>query len=228
MSSSSGLLTTVQCYLGKKRLERAIELYQKVYPGGKADTFNISWSAFYLDPEAPEVGIPLQERMGQRFGNDEAKITMIREGLKRKGLAEGIHFCTGSKIGRTRNAHRVIQFAKTKGNEVENRLVDELFKSYFEEDGDITSFDTLTEAAVKAGLDRDETRSWLESDQGGKEVDQEVEEAKAKGIHGVPNFTIQGQYVVDGAQDPNDFFQVIVAAKEGKAANSSDDSGFCT
>jgi predicted DsbA family dithiol-disulfide isomerase len=198
-----------------------------VYPGGKEDTFTISWSAFYLDPESPKVGIPLQERMKQRFGNDEAKLAMIQAGLKRKGLQDGINFCTDSKVGNTRDAHRLIQLAKTKGNGTENKVVMELFKGYFEENGDITSFDTLTKAAVKANLDGAEVKSWLESDQGGEEVDREVDEANAKGIHGVPNFTIQGKYEVDGAQDPKDFFEVIVAAKEGKSANSFD-SGFCT
>ena len=39
-----------QCYVGKKRLERAIEQHRKTTPGGAEDTFNISWYPFYLDP----------------------------------------------------------------------------------------------------------------------------------------------------------------------------------
>ncbi|KAI0127676.1 thioredoxin-like protein [Xylariales sp. AK1849] len=208
------------CYLGKKRLDKGIELYKKVYPDGKHDTFTISWSAFYLDPTSPKVGIPLMERMKQRFGGDLDRLNMIREGLRRKGLQDGIKFCDDSKIGNTRNAHRLIQLAKTKGNETENRVVMELFQSYFEDSGDITSLEMLTEAAVRGGLDREETSGWLKSDRGGPEVDKEVEVAYAKGIHGVPNFTIQEKYEVSGAQDPQDFFDVIVAAKEAKAPSS--------
>ncbi|KAI1869724.1 uncharacterized protein JN550_005705 [Neoarthrinium moseri] len=213
------------CYLGKKRLDKGIELYKKVYPGGKDDTFSVSWSAFYLDPEAPKTGIPLTQRMEQRFGKD--RLPMMREALRKQGLQDGIKFCTDSKIGNTRNAHRLIQLAKAKGNETENKVVMELFKSYFEENGDITSFDMLADAAAKAGVDRGEAKTWLESDKGGKEVDGEVAEAYAKGIHGVPNFTIQGAYEVDGAQDPKDFFDVLVAAKEGKSS-ASFDSGVCS
>ncbi|KAH6658051.1 DSBA-like thioredoxin domain-containing protein, partial [Truncatella angustata] len=200
------------CYLGKKRLDKGIELYRKVYPGGKDDTFNISWSAFYLDPTAPQVGIPLMERMEQRFGRE--KLPMIREALRKQGLQDGINFSTESKIGNTRNAHRLIQLAKTKGNEIENRVAMELFKAYFEDGGDITSFQTLTDAAVKAGMDRDRTKDWLDSGKGGEAVDKEVEEANAKGLSGVPQFTIQGKWQVDGAQDPRDFFDAIVAARE--------------
>lgn len=208
------------CYLGKKRLDKGIELYRKVYPGGKNDTFNISWSAFYLDPELPQVGTPLAGHMERKFGKD--RVPAVRERLRKHGLQDGINFNPDSKIGHTRNAHRLIQFAKTMGNEAENRVVMELFHAYFEEGGDITSFDLLTDVAVKAGFDRAEASDWLRSDQGGKEVDQEVEAANALGIHGVPNFTIQGDWKVDGAQDPQDFMEAIVAAKEGKAAATVD------
>jgi predicted DsbA family dithiol-disulfide isomerase len=96
----------------------------------------------------------------------------------------------------------------------------ELFKRYFEDGGDITSFDLLIAAAEKAGIEPDKTKKWLEDGSGGEKVDEEVEKAYAQGISGVPNFTIQGKYVIGGAQDPQDFFDVIVAAKEGKSADS--------
>ncbi|KAK6062640.1 DSBA-like thioredoxin domain-containing protein [Seiridium cupressi] len=194
------------CYLGKTRLDKGIELctyileshtallalfteHRKVYPGGKDDTFNISWVAFYLDPGAPQVGIPLLERMEQRFGRE--KVSMILEGLRKQGLENGVNFSTKSKIGNTRNAHRLIQLAKTKDNETENQVIMELFKAYFEDGGDITSFETLIGAAVKAGLDENETEGWLESGKGGEAVDREVDEAYTKGLNGVPQFTFR-------------------------------------
>lgn len=152
---------------------------------------------------------------------------MLQAGLQKQGLADGVKFSLDSKIGNTRNAHRLIQLGKTKGNETENRVVLELFKSYFEESGDITSFDMLIDAAAKAGVDREEAKTWLEGDAGGETVDEEVEQAYAKGIQGVPNFTIQGKYVLGGAQDPSDFCDVIIAAKEGKLSDSLQ-SEICT
>ncbi len=107
---------------------------------------------------------------------------------------------------------------------MQNAVVLQLFQSYFEADGDITALDTLLEAGVKGGLDRAEVRDWLETGEGGGQVDKEVEEAKEKGIHGVPHFTIQGKYVVDGAQDPQDFLEVFVRVKETEAAQSETDS----
>ncbi|KAI1773247.1 DSBA oxidoreductase [Hypoxylon cercidicola] len=202
------------CYIGKKRLDKAIDLYRKVYPGGKDDTFTINWAPFYLDPTSPKVGVPINERMVQRFGPQ--RLAALQQRLTSMGSEEGINFGFNGKVGNTRDSHRLIQLGKTKGEEVENRVVLELFKTYFEGDGDITSHDTLIEAAAKAGLDKAEVKDWLDTDKGGKEVDQEVQEAYAKDIHGVPHFTIQGKYDIDGAQDTQAFLEAFANAKEGR------------
>ncbi|KAI0599717.1 DSBA-like thioredoxin domain-containing protein [Biscogniauxia sp. FL1348] len=206
------------CYVGKKRLDRAIDLYRKVYPGGKDDTFTISWSAFYLDPTSPRVGIPVLERMAERFGTD--RLQAIHQRLTAIGREEGIAFRFAGRIGNTRDSHRLIQLGKTKGHEVENRVVLELFQAYFEGDGDITSHDTLVAAGEKAGLRAAEVREWLTSGKGGTEVDAEVLEANIRGIHGVPNFIIQGTHVVDGAQDSQVFMAEFAKIKEAETGMS--------
>ncbi|XDG05174.1 hypothetical protein ABKA04_004789 [Annulohypoxylon sp. FPYF3050] len=200
--------------MGKKRVDKAIDLYRKVYPGAKDDTFTITWAPFYLDPTSPKVGVPITERMVQRFGPE--RLAALQQRLTTIGREEGIDFSFRGKVGNTRDSHRVIQLGKTKGNEVENRVVLELFKSYFEGEGDITSHDTLIAAAEKAGLDKAEVKDWLDTGKGGKEVDEEVQEAVAKDIHGVPHFTVQGKYEVDGAQDAQAFLEAFSRVKEGK------------
>jgi predicted DsbA family dithiol-disulfide isomerase len=214
--------TTTQCYIGKKQLDKAVELYCKVYPGGKDDVFTIFWLPFYLDPTASEKGMPFLEHFQQRFGPDKA--APMQDRLRSVGSQHGINFSFAGKTGRTRDSHRLIELAGRKGAAVQNAVVLQLFQSYFEADGDITALDTLLEAGVKGGLDRAEVRDWLETGEGGGQVDKEVEEAKEKGIHGVPHFTIQGKYVVDGAQDPQDFLEVFVRVKETEAAQSETDS----
>ncbi|RMZ89772.1 hypothetical protein DV736_g2981, partial [Chaetothyriales sp. CBS 134916] len=203
------------CYIGKKRLDTAIELYRKVYPGGKDDVFTVSWLPYYLDPTSPAKGIPILDRFNQRFGPDKA--AAMQERLRTIGKQEGIEFRFTSKIGRTRDSHRLIELAGRKGPGVQNAVVLELFRTYFEGEGDITGHDTLEEAGVKGGLDRAEVRDWLQTDKGGEVVDKEVGQAQEKGIHGVPNFTIQGKYMVEGAQDPQDFFEVFARVKETEA-----------
>lgn len=142
------------------------------------------------------------------------------ERLRTVGGQEGIAFSFAGRIGRTRDSHRLIELAGRKGGtDVQNSVVLELFRSYFEGEGDITGLDTLVEAGVKGGLDP-AVRDWLESDMGGKEVDKEVEEAREKGIRGVPYFTINGEFEVDGAQDPQSFMEAFVNVKEAEAGQA--------
>lgn len=215
-----------KCYVGKKRLERAIELYKRNVPGGANDTFTITWHPFYLDPSLPKTGIDRDVHLARKFGPE--RLALVTAHLKRLGEAEGIHFSLKGKIGNTRDAHRLVQLAKTKSNELENKVIATLFKSHFEEDADITSHDVLAEIGEKAGLEKAEVKDWLSQGRGGQEVDREVEEAYRKGISGVPNFTINDRYEVQGAQDAEGFLDVFSRIKKSATDVSTGASQVCT
>ncbi len=199
-----------QCYVGKNKLERGISLYKSRHPGTE-DTFSTTWLPFYLNPAAPKHGIDKRQYYRKKFG--EQRTEMIFERLNAAGKDVGIVFKFGGKTGNTRDSHRLIQLGKSKSPHVQTRVVEELFKAYFENEQDITSHDVLREAGVKAGLEESEVREWLNSDKGGKEVDEEVMHAQMANISGVPNFTIQGKYEVGGAQDPAAFVQLFERLK---------------
>jgi predicted DsbA family dithiol-disulfide isomerase len=148
----------------------------------------------------------------QRFGAERAGA--FQERLRSMGAQEGISFSFAGRIGNTRDSHRLIQLGKTKGSEVQDRFVMELFRDYFEGAGNITSHEMLVEVGVKAGLGWEEVKEWLETGKGGEEVDAEVQEAKSKGMRGVPRYIIQGKYEVNGAQDPQSFMEVFAKVKD--------------
>ena len=150
--------------------------------------------------------------MAQRFGADAFAGMTAR--LAALGRAEGIEFRFDSRTGNTRDSHRLVQLGKARGGaRGQDDVVSALFRLYFENDGDITSRDALVGAAAAAGLDPADARDWLDTGKGGAEVDREVEEAYAQGIHGVPNFTINEKYQVDGAQDAQVFLQYFAKIK---------------
>lgn len=270
----------MQCYIAKKRLDRAIELYRKVIPDGKHDIFHISWHAYYLannrsspavltgaispilartancnpSPDVQEgepavvcdvktgtcaVGnsIPVQEAITRRFGGSTSTAEAMKSRLQAKGQIDGIKFSFGNRIGSSRDAHRLIYLAgqhdmqdsgqpqkpednlsSSDGCSRQNKVVEGLFKRYFEEDGDITSHEMLFEIAQTAGLDGDLVKKWLDSDEGGDVVDREAEAAVTKhGITGVPVLFINETVRIDGAQDVEDFFMEFVKIKDAGA-----------
>lgn len=146
-----------------------------------------------------------------KFGPEKA--ALISQRLEAVGKMVGINFSFGGKTGNTRDSHRVIEMAGRMSEGTQDRVVKELFQAYFEKEQDITSHEVLRTAAMKAGIGEGKVDGWLKSDEGGQAVDTGVMEAQAKGISGVPNFTLQGKYEIGGAQDPAAFLQVFEDVK---------------
>ncbi|TID24302.1 thioredoxin-like protein [Venturia nashicola] len=194
------------CYVGHRKLLSAISTFQTSHPS-RTDTFTTTWKPFYLDPTSPKISIEKSVRYAQKFGPGRTEAIFAR--MKDVGKSVGIDFKFGGKTGNTRDSHRLIQLGKGKGEDVQTKVVETLFAAYFENEKDITQKDVLLEAAVKAGLDKGEAEKWLEGDDGGKEVDAEVGEAQERGISGVPHFTINGRFEIEGAQDSTAFVQLF-------------------
>ncbi|KAI1364310.1 putative thioredoxin [Xylaria arbuscula] len=110
------------CYIGRKRLGRAISLFKKVYPNARHDTFSITWEAYYLDATAPSQGVSFSQRQLQKIAvtNPGASPEEVRELAARQkgrlvsvGREEGLAFSFRGKIGNTRSAHRAIAYSRT-------------------------------------------------------------------------------------------------------------------
>jgi len=202
-----------------RALLQAIKTYQASHPD---DTFTTTWYPFYLNPDAPR-SIDKQEYYERKFGPQR---TQVMQGhLARLGKQIGIDFAFGGKTGNTRDSHRLIQLAKTKGDEMQTHVVEQLFNAYFEANEDVTQQEVLIARGIKAGLPEAEVREWMESGKGGAEVDGEVAQAQKKFIGGVPNFTINDKYVVEGAEEPAAFLQVFDEIKDTMGGTDGMKSG---
>lgn len=184
------------CYIGKKRLEQALEEAGDV----KVD---LRWRPYQLDPTIPAAGHDRKTYMLSKFGSRE-KLAEAHEAVKAAGAQEGIAFDLGAIAvsPNTLDAHRLIRWAQTVGAEAQTRLVGLLFKAYFEDGKDIGERTVLIEAATEAGMDAALAETLLATDADRDAVRSEIETAQRMGIRGVPCFLIENKYAVMGAQDP--------------------------
>lgn len=196
------------CYVGKKKLDRAIAAHKSKYPD---DVFHTTWRPYYLNPSAPKLGVDKRQMYASKFGPERAG--MIIERLEAVGKEVGVNFSFGGKTGNTRDSHRVIEMAGRRGEQTQTKVVEALFAAYFENEQDITSHEVLKATAIEAGIKAQEVDGWLKGNDGGDQVDKEVTEAQMHGVSGVPNFTVQGKYEIGGAQDPEAFVQVFEKIK---------------
>ncbi len=124
------------CYLGKRRLERALDLVP-------ATPVVIRWRPFQLDASVPPEGMDRQEYMRGKFG-DLSRIDAAHERLAAFGKAEGIdyRFDEIRRAPNTIDAHRLVRWTPV---ELQEAIVETLFRAYFTEGRDIGNHAVLAE-----------------------------------------------------------------------------------
>ncbi|EGE05259.1 hypothetical protein TMEN_4501 [Trichophyton mentagrophytes] len=205
------------CYIGYRSLQRAIDLYQKTYPGGSKDEFEIVWKPYFIDKEPPAESEVMSERMLRR-SKDPKMVEANQTRLKRIGAQFNIHFNFDGRMGSSRLAHQLLHLVyQEKGSEMQCKVSDQLFRYQFELGEDISKMDVVVDAAVEAGMDEDEVADWLVSDKGIAEMEQEEKEIRDTGkIEGVPHYIIGKQHL-EGAADYTEHMEAFIAAHEAAA-----------
>jgi predicted DsbA family dithiol-disulfide isomerase len=196
------------CYLGEKRLEAALA----EEPGPVA----VRWRPYQLDPTIPEGGLDRAEYMARKFGAS-GRLQSVHDNLTRLGAEVGVPFAF-DKIKRSPNtldAHRLIRWAAPAG--VQAQVADRLFKAYFVEGRDIGDRGVLVEIASECGLDAAQVEKLLADGADVDPVRQEVEQAQAMGVSGVPFFIFGGRLGVPGAQEPSVLRQAMAEARQAMA-----------
>ena len=176
------------CYIGKRRLEKALALLGDV----RAD---IRWLPFQLNPDMPAGGMARAEYRSAKFGSAE-RARGLDARVAAEGRGEGIEFAF-ERIARTPNtvrAHQLIDLAQKQ--DVGAAVVDALFRAYFEEAQDVGDAAVLEAIARRCGV-----RDWPQAADAG-EVARLEEDMRGLGISAVPTFIFDRQSGMSGAHPP--------------------------
>ena len=182
------------CYIGKRRIEKALALVPDV-------PVEVRWRPFFLNPWVPRQGISREEYLTTKFGSVDAY-----KGIAGRVVAaaneEGLIYRPDlvKRQPNTIDCHRLIHWADAQGlaADVKQRLMD----LYFRDGGDLTDTEVLVQAATDVGLDADDVRRRLATDEDVALVSAQAQEASDKGISGVPTYVFAQKYAVSGAQAP--------------------------
>lgn len=190
------------CYVGKKRLEKAIASVQ-----GRHE-IRVHWKPFQLNPGMPKEGMGRKEYRERKFGSEKVVADLDRRMLA-VGRQEGIPFALDriSKTPNTFDAHRLIWWSGRNGSQ--DLVVDGLFQAFFTQGRDIGNRAVLEEVAGEAGLDRAAVAPFLEGPDGVREVHEEEAKARDLGVEAVPFFVIGGRFAVSGAHEPDSFLEAF-------------------
>lgn len=191
------------CYIGKRRLEKAI-----AQVADQVDV-ELEYHPFELNPDMPLEGRNQKEYLTRKFGS-EVKYQQIVEHVTDVAAQEGLKFDFEKQVisPNTRNAHRLIWFAKKHGKQIE--MKEALMKAYFEQGIDLTKMENLISIATQAGIDPEKIKSFLSSTEGMVEVTTSEMQNAQRGISGVPFYIINNQYGVSGAQPSEVFARALL------------------
>jgi predicted DsbA family dithiol-disulfide isomerase len=201
------------CYIGKRRLEAALELYREQRPG--APSPEVVFHPFELNPDMPREGIARADYIAKKFG---ARGYSAHDRLVHAGAPLGIAFAF-DKIARQPNslaAHALIEAGRRKG--VQGAVKEAMLKGFFVDSLDLSDEATLVRIAAEAGLERDDAKAALADEALRAGVAEEEEKARAMGIQGVPFFIFNGRIAVEGAQGPEVLLEAMLEAEKESAA----------
>jgi len=191
------------CYLGKRRLEQALESFEH------ADEVEIVYRSFELDPAVPAgLTTPTVDVLATKYNMSAEQASQAQRQMEQRAAGDGLIFRLDRlRSGNTKDAHRLLQLAKARGRQGE--LMEQLYRAYFTEQESVFDHQALTRLAVAAGLDRDEVSRVLAGQDYSEHVDTDERMAEALGATGVPLFVIDRRYGISGAQPAETILSVL-------------------
>ncbi|QBP39986.1 DsbA family oxidoreductase [Paenisporosarcina antarctica] len=215
------------CYIGKRRLEEAIELT------GLAQNIDVQFKAYQLDPSTPTISEKsTYERLAEKYQTTVEAAKQMTTSVNQQAQTVGLKFdFDNAKAANTFDAHRLAKWAEAQGKPAE--ASERLLKAYFIEAQEIGRHEVLLNLIEEIGLDRTQAAEVLSSNAFEKEVKQEIEEGMSLGVQGVPFFVINRKYAISGAQPAEAFAEALrkVAEEEGISSKlqtlGQDNVGIC-
>jgi len=198
------------CYIGKRKFEAGVAAF-----GGEVE---VEYHSFELAPDTPvdfagsEIDFLVQHK-GMSAAQVEPMLDRVAGIAKEVGLDYDFDALQHTN---TIKAHQLIHFAKQHGKHLEAK--ERLLKAYFVEGRHVGRTEDLADLAQEIGLDREDAKRALESNQYLDDVRADMDQARRYGINGVPFFVIDGKYGVSGAQDARTFTEVLNKVAEEKVA----------
>ena len=201
------------CFIGKRRLEAALELYRARNPAVAAP--QVTYHPFELNPDVPREGIARADYIAKKFG---ARGYSAHDRLVQAGTPLGIAFAF-DRIARQPNtlaAHALIEWARRRG--VQGAVKEVLMRAFFVDGLDLTDTATLVRIAVDAGLAREEAEAAIADEELRRAVAKEEDKARGMGVQGVPFFIFNKRLAVEGAQPPGVLLDAMLEAEKESAA----------
>jgi predicted DsbA family dithiol-disulfide isomerase len=179
----------------------------------------VEWRSFQLDPTYPrDARQPVLEAIQSKMGASPAQVRAMTGNVGALAEAEGLTYDFDNAVMvNTFDAHRVTHLAKAAGLGTE--MHERLLRAQLVEAEVLNDSETLVRLATEVGLPEPDTRRVLASDEYATAVTEDIQEARALGVNGVPFFVIDRRYGISGAQPVEAFRSALATAATAGATH---------
>lgn len=189
------------CFIGKRKFEAAVTQF--------GEPVEVEFHSYLLNPEA-EVDFPgtTADYLSQKMGLPLDRVASMHERVSDIAKSVGLNYDFENQIQtNTTKAHELLHYAKAFGKQVE--LKERLMAAHFEEGKLVGRYEDLADLAAEVGIDRAKALEVLESGKYSEAVAEDIAQASAYGITGVPFFVIDAKFGLSGAQETTTFLEVL-------------------
>lgn len=196
------------CLIGKHRFEAALTQFREAHPDGPH--IDIVYRAYQLDPKAPAGSTTsAMEGYARKFGGPGAAQRIV-DHLASVAAGDGLELrLDRAQRANTLLAHRALWMAEGDPVADQAQLKQLLMNAYFVHGENVGDPDVVARCAAGAGMDTDDVRRRLDSDDGRAEVAEQLAQAHERSITGVPTYVFNGEWSIPGAQDVEVFVRVL-------------------
>ncbi len=191
------------CYIGKRKFESALSSFEN------KDLIEVEWKSFQLNPNMKtDPGKSVNTYLAEVKGWSPEYAAEASEYVSGVASEVGLEYnMDKAVVANSFDAHRFVQFAKTKGKGDEAE--EQLFKAYFTDGKNTADIPTLISLGEIIGLDSQEVEQVLRSQEFADAVNSDIMQAQQVGVKGVPFFVLDRKYAVSGAQQPETFLGAL-------------------
>jgi predicted DsbA family dithiol-disulfide isomerase len=195
------------CYIGKRHLEQALEMYADEYPNAEAPT--LAWMPFQLNPDLPTEGMPREEYVLRKFGRPASE---VYERVRTAGEAVDIPFAFDSIVRQpnTIKAHALVDLAAQ--FDLQPQVKEALMHAYFCDGADLTDDAELGSITTRCGVPVEAVIDRLQDKAALARIAEQDAKLRELGITGVPFFIINQKIAVSGAQPAEQLLAAMVQA----------------
>ncbi len=186
----------------------------------------IRWMPFELNPQMPPEGRSQAEHLASTYNRSAEEVETMRAELS--GAAERVGFpidwrgdgeAPPAMMWNTFDCHKLLRWALASyGPAQQSELKEAMFAAHFQQRRNMADRDVLVDICREVGLEAEGARKALGDEALELAVRADEERGVSGGISAVPTFVVNHKYMLQGAQEPENFARALLQIADMEAA----------